>query len=313
MLFTVRGPINSDEMGKTLAHEHILIDFSPADEQIKIDDGIREEIVRIMFPYLKEVKDLGFSTIFDCSAKYLGRDVKTLKILSEKTGLNIVTNTGFYAFGDYKHIPISMRESSPEEFASIWINEWKNGIEDTGIKPGFIKTSVNHGPLKDLDQRIIIGCALTHLETGLTISCHTGEKECALGVAKTVLKEGLDPSALIIVHADAIEDFETHLNLLEEGFWLEYDSIGGRPIEYHVDLIDKILKHGFINKILLSHDSGWYTVGEKDGGGDKIRGYTDIALKLIPSLEERGFSKEIIDKLLIENPKEAFDIRVRKR
>ncbi|MCS7201769.1 MAG: aryldialkylphosphatase [Dictyoglomus sp.] len=312
MIMTVRGEISPENLGKTLVHEHIAVDFSSAENQIPISKELREDIVNTMKPYLEEIKNLGFRTIFECTPRFVGRDVKTLKILSEAVGINIVTNTGFYAFGNYNHIPLTMRNFSPEEFAKIWIEEWKNGIEGTEIKPGFIKTSVNHGRLGDLDKKVIIASCMTHLETGLTIACHTGEKECALGVADIVEKEGVDPSAFIIVHADQIEDFDAHLELFNRGFILEYDGIGWKPIEYHVGLLDKAIKAGFINQILISHDAGWYTINEK-GAKDKIRPYTDISLKLFPELYRKGYDESLEKILLIENPRRIFDIRIRKR
>ncbi len=313
MIMTILGEIKPEDLGKTLVHEHIAVDFSSAEEQVYITDELRKDIVNTMKPYLEQVKNLGFKTLIECTPKFVGRDVKSLKILSETTGVNIVTNIGFYAFGNYNYIPIEMRDFSPEDFAKIWIDEWKNGIENTEIKPGFIKISVNHGKLSDLDKKIIIASAITHLETGLTIACHTGEKECAKEVANIIEKEGVDPSALIIVHADAIEDLDTHLELLNKGFILEYDSIGGRSIEYHVELINKMVKMGFIDQILISHDAGWYTINEKGGAKERIRPYTDISLKLLPQLYKKGCSADIEKKLLIENPRRIFSIKIRKR
>ncbi|AEJ60967.1 aryldialkylphosphatase [Spirochaeta thermophila DSM 6578] len=312
MLYTVLGAIDESEMGKALVHEHIMVDFSPADEQHVLDDSMREEVVRIMSPYLQEMKDFGFRTLFECTPRFLGRDIETLISISRATGVHIVSNTGFYAFGGYKHIPLSLRDASPETFASLWIDEFSHGIEGTGVKPGFIKTSVNHGPLGDLDRRLIIAAALTHLETGLTIACHTGEKECALGVAGVIEEQGVDPSALIIVHADQVEDMSFHLSLLERGFWLEYDNVGLKPLEYHVELISTVMKHGVGSRVLLSHDAGWYTVGEPEGGKDSNRPYTAVARSLIPALKARGYGDEVEEQLLVTNPREAFRIRVRR-
>lgn len=312
MLHTVLGPIDVQEMGKALVHEHIMVDFSPAEEQHRIDDAMREEVVQLMRPYLEEAKSLGFRTLFECTPRFVGRDVETLVRLSRLTGMHIVTNTGFYAFGGYKHIPRSLRDASPEQYASLWKDEFLHGIEGTGVKPGFIKTSVNHGPLGDLDRRLIIAAALVHLETGLTIACHTGEKECALGVAGVIEEQGVDPSALIIVHADQIEDISFHLSLLERGFWLEYDNVGLKPLEYHVELIDTVMRCGFGSRILLSHDAGWYTVGEPEGGKDSNRPYTAVSLSLIPSLKARGYGDEVEEQLLVINPREAFNIKVRR-
>ncbi len=311
MIMTVRGAVDRKEIGKSLVHEHILVDFSSAEEQIVIDDNLRNDIVEVMLPYLVEIKELGYNSFFECTPKYVGRDVKILRILSEKTGLNIITNTGFYGAGEDKHVPKKYRQLSPEDFAEMWINEWKNSIED-GIKPGFIKTAVNPGPLNDIDEKLIRASAFAHLETGLTVACHTGEKQCALEVAKIFEEEKVDLSALIIVHSDAIEDFDVHLELLDRGAFLEYDSVGARPIEYHLNLIERVIKERFIDRILISHDAGWFTVG-KPKESQNIRPYTDISYKLIPKLVERNIGEDIINRLLVDNPGEAFDIRVRRR
>ena len=34
-------------------------------------------------------------------------------------------------------------QQDAQELADLWIKEFNNGIEDTGIKPGFIKIGVN--------------------------------------------------------------------------------------------------------------------------------------------------------------------------
>ncbi len=311
MIMTVKGAIDKKDMGKTLVHEHILVDFSSAEEQVKIDDDLRNEIVEVILPYLVEIKEMGYSTFFECTPKYVGRDVKVLKILSEKTGLNIITNTGFYGAGEDKHVPKKYWNLSSEDFARMWIEEWEKGIED-GVKPGFIKTAVNPGPLNEIDKKLIRASAFAHLETGLTVACHTGEERCALEVARIFEEERIDLSALIIVHADAIENFEVHLELLEKGAFLEYDSIGARPIEYHLNLMEKVIKEGFIDRILISHDAGWFTVG-KSKEDQNIRPYTDISCKLIPKLREKGIDIYVVNKLLVENPGEAFDIRVRRK
>jgi len=39
-------------------------------------------------------------------------------------------------------------------------------------------------------------------------------------------------------------------------------------------LLEKIVKEGFKDRILLSYDASWYTVGEVDKGRQKISVYT---------------------------------------
>ncbi len=77
--------------------------------------------------------------------------------------MNIITNTGYYGAAGDKYIPKHAYSESAEELASRWINEWKNGIGSTGIKPGFIKIGVDDGPLSDIDKKLVEAAALTHL------------------------------------------------------------------------------------------------------------------------------------------------------
>ncbi|MCX7795231.1 MAG: aryldialkylphosphatase [bacterium] len=311
MIMTVRGPIEEAFLGRALAHEHILCDFSGAEETSKSKYS-QEEVIRIMLPFLESVRNYGFSSFFDCTPKYIGRDVEILYRLSEESGLNIVTNTGYYGAANDKFIPRFAYDLREEDIANLWIDEWKEGIEDTSIKPGFIKTGVDPYTLSEIDKKLIIASAITHLKTGLTIACHTGERTCALEVLNTVRECRVSPTALVIVHADSIEEKEIIFKLAEEGCWIEYDSIGSKPIEFHVGLIMDTIKCGFASQLLLSHDAGWYTVGESRGGESKIRPYTYISEFLIPRLIKEGLAEEFIHSIFVDNPARAFSISVRR-
>jgi len=61
--------------------------------------------------------------------------------------------------------------------------------------------------------------------------------------------------------------------------------------------------------VLLSHDAGWYHVGEPQGGN--YRPYETLFTQFIPALKSEGFGEIEIRQLLVENPREAFSIRVR--
>lgn len=311
MIMTVRGPIEETFLGKALVHEHIICDFSGAEETSK-DKYSQEEVVKIMFPFLRSIKNYGFNSFFDCTPKYIGRDVEILYRLSEESGVNIVTNTGYYGAANDKFIPRFVYGLKEEDIAKLWIDEWRKGIDDTNIKPGFIKTGVDHFTLSEIDKKLIVASAITHLETGLTIACHTGEGTCALEVLNTVKEYGVSPNALAIVHADSIEEKDVIFKLAEEGCWIEYDSIGSKPIEFHVRLIMDTIGRGFISQLLLSHDAGWYTVGEPRGGESRIRPYTYISESLIPRLIKEGLNEETIENILVDNPARAFSISIRK-
>lgn len=311
-IMTVQGPIDPFAFGKALVHEHILCDFLGPEKKRKHRYD-PDAVVRTMLPYLQALRERDFKGFVDCTPAYIGRDPTILRRLSELTGLHILTNTGYYGAAKDKFLPRHAFFETAEQLAQRWVSEWQEGIHGTGIKPGFIKIGVDAGPLSPIDQKLVRAAALTHLKAGLTIACHTGEAQAALDVLETVMAEGVDPSALIIVHADSITDLKVHFKLAEKGAWVEYDAIGRKPIEFHVRLIIAMAQKGYIHRLLLSHDAGWYQVGEPEGGREKIRPYTVIADRLIPALKAAGFNDEMLHRLLVINPRRAFAVRVRKQ
>ena len=65
-----------------------------------------------------------------------------------------------------------------------------------------------------------------------------------------------------------------------------------------------------LNKVLVSHDAGWYDPGKPEGG--EFRGYTTLFRRLIPALEQEGFAESDIIQLIQHNPANAFSIGVKK-
>lgn len=301
---TVTGPISIDSMGLTLIHEHMLVDFIGADS-ISSDRWNRDSVVAKVLPFLLEVKKHGVRTILDCTPSYLAKDPLLLKALSEKSGIQILTNAGFYGAVGGKYLPDFVHIETAEQLAKRWIDEVKQGIEGTGIKPGFIKISVNEADtLSAIDQKLVRAAAITHLNTGLTIASHTGTWKTASQEVRILQEMGVEPSEFVWVHAQAEEDFNNYRKAAEMGVWISLDGIGW-AIEPYVDRLVFAKENGILKNILISHDAGWYDPA-KPGGGD-FQPFTSIFEKLIPILNERGFSEKDWDLLLNKNPKLAFE------
>jgi predicted metal-dependent phosphotriesterase family hydrolase len=308
-IMTVSGSISAEDLGVALPHEHVLVDFIGA-ESISPDRYDPDEVFEVMLPYLREAARIGISSFFDCTPAYLGRDPALLSRLATAAGISIVTNTGYYGAANDKFVPAHAYAATADELAARWIAEWEFGIDGTGIRPGFIKIGVDPGRLSDIDRKIVEAAAATHLATGLTIACHTGEARAAKDVIDAVRAAGVDPSALVIVHAEGIRSSAAQLELAESGVWIEYDGVRPGSSSRHVRLIEMLLQAGFGDRILLSHDAGWYQVGDPRGGS--TRPYTAIRHELIPALERAGVSRDVVDAILIDNPARAFAVRVRR-
>ncbi|MEM8847715.1 MAG: phosphotriesterase [Bacteroidota bacterium] len=330
---TVRGPIEASNMGKSLIHEHILLDWIGANKT-GYHRWENDSVIEQVRPYLKEAKKFGLTTFFECTPTYLGRDPLLLYKLSHATNLNFITNTGFYGARNNKYIPEFAFEASAEQIAKIWIGEFKKGIDDTDIRPGFIKIGVQGANgLSAMHKKLVRAAALTHLKTGLTIVSHTGIDNLALAQLEILKEIGVSPEAFVWAHAQR-GTLEGHLKAARLGAWISLDNIrsGLSPtnknkkniqkyprilsqlknqdnIREYCNILLELKNKGILNHVLISHDAGWYTAGEPNGGA--IRGYTDIFTHLIPMLEINGFDEQDIDMLLRENPQKAFSLQVR--
>lgn len=306
---TVNGRIPVSEMGSSLVHEHFLVDFIGA-SKIDYSRWNRDGVVKKVLPYLLETRKHGIKTIFDCTPAFLGRDVILQKRLSNESGLQVITNTGYYGAVDNKYLPQWAFTETAEQIAARWIAECKDGIENSSIKPGFIKIGVDAGHLSEPHQKLITAAALTHAKTGLTICSHTGTAIPAFEQIEILRKNKVHPSAFVWTHAQAEKDLTLHIKAAKLGTWVSLDGIGWGGFNEYANAIINFKSAGLLNKVLLSHDAGWYKPGEKDGGS--FTGYTNIFTELLPLLKSEGFTSDEIQQLLTKNPAEAYAIRIRK-
>ena len=261
-VMTVGGKLPGDKMGVTLPHEHIITDFTGA-EKIQQPQYQRSTAFKAMLPYLLSAKASGLNTFIDCTPAYIGRDVILLKQLSEATGLNIITNTGYYAAADQKYLPAHAYTESSEQLAARWMKEWEQGIEDNGIRPGFIKLGVGVGALKPVEQKLIRTAAKVHLKTGLKIAIHTGDGTAAVTYTELLINEGVRPDALIWVHAQNDSKGEFHTALAMKGCYISFDGFNKDELATYCRYIKNLKEGGLLNKVLLSHDDG-FSVEKKD-------------------------------------------------
>lgn len=306
---TVSGPMAASRLGLCLIHEHVLVDFVGADK-ITNARWNHEEVVKKVLPFLLEAKAAGVQSFFDCTPAFLGRDVVLLKRLADETGMNIVTNTGYYGAVQNKYLPAWAFTETAQELSARWVAEFENGIDGTDIKPGFIKIGVDaNGPLSELHQKLVQAAALTHLKTGLTICSHTGPGAIAIEELTILKSSGVHPSAFVWVHAQAEKDKSYFVQAAVAGCWVSLDGVGWGDFDNYAETLAGLKGEGLLNRVLLSHDAGWYKPDEPTAA---FQGYQNIFTELIPRLMKKQFVKEDINQLLINNPAIAFGIQVRK-
>jgi phosphotriesterase-related protein len=223
-------------------------------------------------------------------------------------GIRIITNTGLYGAFDNKYIPKYAFDISTEDLAKMWINEYENGIDGTKIKPGFIKIAIDcSDTLQAMHQKLVKAAALTHLNSGLTIASHTGEATGLWPQLKILKETGVSPEAFIWVHAQFENDHRNYLKAATMGCWISFDGLG-YELEKHLKKILFAKRNGILNRILISHDSGWF---DPEKENQAIKPYTNIFTKLYPELKTHGFSDDEFYLLISENPSKAFAIKIR--
>lgn len=300
-----RYPVDLDRIW--LSHEHILVDFIGADS-IRPNIWDHNAVIKEVIPYLEELRAYKVGYFVDATPAYLGRDVLLLEKIADKTGLIIVTNTGLYGARNNKFLPKYVQNTSAEDLAQKWISEFEDGIDDTDIKPGFIKIGIDTAdPLDSLQQKLVKAAALTNLKTGLTIASHTG-KAVGLWPQLRILREaGISPTSFIWVHAQAEEDNNAYLKAAAMGCWISLDGLGW-DLEKHLNKLVFAKENGILDHILISHDAGWYDPQKKR---QTIAPYTDIFVKLLPELRAKGFTDGEITLLLSVNPAKAFGLEIK--
>ncbi len=307
-VITVTGEIRAGAMGKTLHHEHLLVDFTGADST-GYHRWNRDSVAKKVLPYLIEIKKLGYKTLVECTPSYLGRDPELLKMLSESSGIQLITNTGYYGAMDNKFLPAHALRETAEELAARWIDEAQKGIENTNIYPGFIKISVANKPLDAIHRKIVGAAAITHKTTGLIIMSHSGNAVPAFQQLEILKNYGVHPSAFIWTHAHEEKDYTKHADAARRGAWIAFDGFSTDNLNKYVEFAVYMKKQGLLNRVLFSHDAGWYKPDEREGGN--FRGFTEIDNVFVPALRKAGLSQQDIHQLFVLNPKEAFHVKFR--
>lgn len=297
---TVTGPIPAAALGMTLPHEHVLCDFVGA-ERTDPSRWDADTVVAAMRPRLEELVQRRVGTFVDCTPAYIGRDPVILRRLAEATGLTMITNTGYYGGADDAFVPQHAYDESAEELAERWVLEFEQGIGDTGIRPGFVKTGVDEitGPeLSPIDGRLVRAAALTSRATGLSVTCHTGGGAAGLAAARLFVDTGADPARFVVAHSDG-HGVEINRQVADLGAWVSYDGVGRHDHDEHLRIVLALIEHR-LDRVLLSHDSGWWNAGVDDGG--EIAGYTALVDEFLPALRSAGATDEQVERLVVRNP-----------
>jgi phosphotriesterase-related protein len=258
-----------------------------------------------VLPYLERIKAYGCQTLVDCTATHFGRHPELLRQISELSGLHILTNTGYYGAADDKYVPLHAYDETADQIAARWVREWKYSIDDTGVRPGFIKTAVDDGLLSNIDRKLIVTAGRAHLQTGLSIQTHVGDNWPVVQEILSLLRaEGVHPTAWIWTHAHHVQETQHLVQAADQGAWISLDGINAGSADHILNIILEMKARGYLPNLLLSHD------GDSYFGDGEFRPYHYLFTDFISRLGAAGLNQNEINQLTVANVCRAFTINV---
>ena len=300
---TTLGPRSSAELGMILPHEHIFVDLRTWDTP-GFAQAETEDVVQLMAPELTRARAAGVTAIVECSTVGVGRRADICRAVSEAADLPLVIPTGIYR---EPWVPDWAHAASEGELAEWMLAELQGEIEESGVQAGWIKLSAGDDGLTACETKILRAAATAARATNAVIGSHTIRGRVVRDQLDIVEAMGHAPERFIWIHTQAEPDFELHLEMGRRGAWLEFDAIGNADVEndeYYVRRIQRLLDAGLDDRLLLSHDRGWYDPALPGGGVP--RPFTYLAGQFLPRLRAVGVDEGTIDQLTHTNPYRAF-------
>jgi phosphotriesterase-related protein len=301
-LITTLGPKNADELGMILPHEHVFVDLRTWD-QPGYAQADASDVIELMAPEIARAHAAGVTAIGECSAVGVGRRADILKAVSEATGFPLIVPTGIYR---EPWIPDWAHAAGEEELREWMIGELQGEIEESGVQAGWIKLSAGDDGLTPCETKILRAAAAAGAATNACIGSHTIRGRVVRDQLDIVEAAGYTPERFIWIHTQAEPDFDLHLEMARRGAWIEYDGIGGEEEtdEDYLERILRVLDAGLGDRLMLSHDRGWYDPAQPGGGIP--RPFTYISEQFLPRLRAAGVDEATIRQLTHTNPFRAF-------
>ncbi|MHC4167678.1 MAG: phosphotriesterase family protein, partial [Planctomycetota bacterium] len=156
--------------------------------------------------------------------------------------------------------------------------------------------------------RILRAAGRAANETGAAIASHTPTGSNA--IRQVDILRSISPTTRFIwVHAQNESNRNIHRQVAARGGYIEFDNLGWNPGQdsAHIAAIEELLDAGYGDRILLSHDAGWYRPGVLSGGTQKP--YTYLVDTFIPKLRSAGVDDATIRMITEINPVRAFAFR----
>jgi phosphotriesterase-related protein len=313
---TVRGPVDTADLGTTLMHEHIFVLTADVQQNYPEEWGSEDDRVADAVRRLTELAGRGVRTIVDPTVIGLGRYIPRIQRIAEQVDLNIVVATGCYTYDDvpffFHHRGPALDPALPDPMVDLFVADIEEGITGTGVKAGLLKCAIDHQGMTRGVERVMRAVAAAHRRTGVPITVHTHPtSRTGLEVQRVLGDEGVDPRRVVLGHSGDTTDVDHLTELAEAGFVLGFDRFGinlATTFEARADTLVEMCRRGFAGQIVLSQDASCYIDWLAPGVMDLLPQwhYTHLLDDVLPYVREHGVTEEQIETMLVTNPREYF-------
>jgi phosphotriesterase-related protein len=315
---TVTGPIDADELGRTLAHEHVIIGWPGWDSDSLYRAPARADVIAIAADRIAEMRDHGVKSMIDPCPNDLGRDVELLAEVAADTGFQIVCATGLYkedqGGGAYWKFRAQFG-AGVESVAEMYIRELTVGIGDTGVKAGIIKAATSGPTISEYEAMLLEAAAMASVETGAPILTHTDEGRLGDEQQKILTGHGVPAHRIVIGHSCGTSDHDYHMSIVNGGSYIGFDRFGLdilHPDEERVKSLAKLVSKDKASHVLVSHDTVWCWKGNAIPNQEIATAMaaqwtpTHFFERIVPQLKDAGVDEEQIAMFVDENPRRFF-------
>jgi phosphotriesterase-related protein len=313
---TVRGPVDTAELGRTYMHEHVFVLTPEVQQNFPEEWGSEESRVADAVAKLKAAAAQGTRTFVDPTVIGLGRYIPRIQTIADQVPeLHLIVATGCYTYHSvpwFFHfrgpaLSEAVGMDVPDPMVDMFVQDITEGIAGTGVRAAFLKCAIDQKGMTNGVARVMRAVAKAHRQTGAPITVHThpGSKT-GLDVDKLMCgEEGVDPSRVVLGHSGDSTDIDHLSELADRGFILGMDRFGinlETSYEQRSDVVVELCRRGFADRMVLSHDAACYI--------DWIDPNAFAALPQWNYLHihnEHGVTDDQIDAMLVRTPRRYFE------
>ena len=198
--------------------------------------------------------------------------------------------------------------------AEMFESELTDGVGGSGARPGILKVATGLGDMTDHERRVFDAAAAASLATGTPITTHTDEGTLGDLQQAVLTDAGVPAQRIIVGHSCGTTDADYHEGIAAGGSYLGFDRFGITALQPDTDRVaalTEVIRRGYGDRVVVSHDSVWCWQGEPFPARSMDRlgelfDPTRFDREIIPMLLEAGVDPAEIEALVVDNPRRFF-------